>query len=46
MAEEEPYVGYCIDCGKHVKEYCHNYLCLECCSRQQRLMDEIYKDDP
>jgi len=35
---------YCRLCGKKVKEYCHNYLCLECCSEQTAKEIAYYTD--
>jgi len=42
------YIGYCVDCGELVKEYCHNYLCLSCCSKRVEFEREIYygKEEP
>ena len=42
---EDKYVGYCVDCGKHIKEYCHNYRCLDCCRKYNELFDYIPEED-
>jgi hypothetical protein len=44
ISNEEKYIGYCTSCGKRVKEYCHDYLCLKCCSKLRQLENEMYKD--
>ena len=43
IKKKQPYGGICEDCGKETNEFCHNHLCVSCCSKRNSMYEEEYE---